>query len=508
MAKSAQSLIETQEQVERGLLLEALREAQDQLATTQFHMEEKLAGLDMMADSVGWTDISAIGRDDGPDLVQLKRRSKQIRSGMTLSPHLKQGLVLRTDRVWAEPITYQGVPGLNGTATGRGVADVGVRFNHPLNQNYVFGPQARAQREAALYSDGNYFLLGDDATRLLAPMPMTEITADLRNPERAYEIWAYRRTWYDYSVDRLNPTERNEWVYTDLFKDKQQGSIRYDGKDETVSTGKTIIDGSVNKLAGWAYGFPDAGGVIEWARLYSEFMKAGKSMSDAMARIWGQVKKDIAAGVPSAAAKVAGMTGYGNTTVQSGSELAPLSTAGRSYDFRAGLDILAIVAAGLGVSVVALSSNPGAAGASYGAAQVLSLPERLSTQFRRDWHIQYDVRVLRWMGAKNPEATWPPLVDGAELLRLSQAAQIAWNSGLYEPIEAKENFEHARNNYSEVDPVPDGVLIPNNAKSLPRRDIDPETPGASSAPSGQGQGTGIGDNPGASNDLRSDLVSD
>lgn len=506
MPKASQTTVG--ETAEIAALTEALREAQDQLATTQFHLEERLSGLDLMADSVGWTDVTGVSNDDGPTLDQLKKRSKQIRSAVALSPHLGQGLRLRAERVWAEPITYRGVPGLNGEATGRGIADVGSRVNDPLNHQYVFGPSARYEREAALYSDGMYFLLGEDSSRRLAAIPLSEISADYRNPERASEIWAYRRSWYDYSNGTINPTERVEWVFTDLFKDKQTESIKYNGKTEPVATGKTLIDGSVNSQVGWAYGFPDAGAVIEWARIYSEFMKSGKSMSDAMARIWAQVKKDVASGVPSAAARVAGMSGFGNIQVGAGTEFAPLSTAGRSYDFAPGLHLLAIVAAGLGVSVVALSSNPGAAGASYGAAQVLSLPERLSTQFRRDWHVQYDVRVLRYLGAKKPEAYWPPLVDGAELLRLSQAAQLAWNSGLYSPEEAKEQFEHARNNYSDVDPVPDGVLLPNNEASWERSDIDPKDGPATSttqAP-GQGQSTGIGDNPGGSNDTRTDTI--
>lgn len=503
MPKATQNTVGETNEI--ATLTEALREAQDQLATTQFHLEERLSGLDLMAESIGWTDITGVSNDDGPTLEQLKKRSKQIRSGVALSPHLGQGLRLRTDRVWAEPITYQGVPGMHGVPTGRGVPDVGARVNDPLNHQYVFGMSARAEREAALYTDGMFFLLGDDSSKRAAPIPLSEISADYRNPERSSEVWAYRRSWLDYSGGAAHPVERVEWVFTDLFKDKQTESISHNGKSEPVATGKTLIDGKVNSQVGWAYGFPDAGAVVEWARIYSEFMKSGKSMSDAMARIWAQVKKDVASGVPSAAARVAGMSGFGNTQIGSGSDLAPLSTAGRSYDFAPGLHLLAIVAAGLGVSVVALSSNPGAAGASYGAAQVLSLPERLATQFRRDWHVQYDLRVLRWMGARKPEAYWPPLLDGSELMRLSQAAQLAWNSGLYSPEEAKRQFEQARNNYSEVTPVPDGVLIPNSKYSLARQDIDADGTSGVGAP-GQGQSTGIGDNPGGSNDTRTDTI--
>jgi hypothetical protein len=503
----AAKLVETQQEVEMNTLREATVMALAELETTQFHLEEKLSGLSLIAESVGWTDITSLTKDDGPSLDQLKRRSKQIRSAIALNAHLHQALALRTDRVFADPCTYSGVPGLNETPVGRGVINVGDRFNSTINQYYVFGPQARVEREAALFSDGMYFVVGDDSTRELSTLPLSEISGDFRNPERSWEVWAYRHSWWDYSQGELNPTEQAEWIFTDVFKSKAQGraTIKYAGKDEPVNHGKTIIDGKVNSQVGWAYGFPDAGGVIEWARLYSEFMKSGKAMSDAMARIWAQVKNESSKGASNAAAKMADMSGFGNVNAGVNADLAPLATAGRSYDFEKGLHLLSVVAAGLGVSVVALSSNPGAAGGSYGAAQVLTLPERLSTQMRRTWHAEFEKRVLRYLGAKSPDVKWPPLVDGSELLRLSQAAQTTWNSGLYKPEEAKAKFEQAWGNFNTPQPVPDGVLIPNNEKSLPRKDIDTDGAGAKNG-TGQGQGTGIGDNPGVQNDMRDDLV--
>lgn len=511
----AKDIIETQQSTQNALLMEALMEMRQELfeaSDRAERLEESLSGLDLMSENIGWTEIGAYG-DDGPSLSQLKRRAKQIRNGLALSPHLKQGGMLRSERVWSDEPTYSGVPGLNGTPTGRGVADAGRRVNDPLNQHHVFGNRARTEREAALYTDGHYFLIGDDSTRQLRPMSLSSITADYRNPEDGAEIWAYRRTWTDYSGDQSNPIDRSEWIFTDLFKSNEVSTIQYVGKRETVNRTKTIIDGAVNTQSGWAYGFPDAGAVVEYARMYSEFVKSGKRMSDAMARIWASVKTQSAAGSNAAAAKIAGMDGFGNTQTGVGADLVPLSSAGRSYDFDSGISLLAIVAAGIGVSVVALSANPGAAGGSYGAAQVLTLPERLSTQARRNWHSEYDVRVLKYLGAKDPKVTWRPLVDGSELLRLTQSAQTAWNSGLYEPKDGRALFDAAFNDRVGGN-VPDGILIPNNSYSEERTDIDPNGaaysgPDANRARNGTGQGqsTGIGDNPGASGDLRSDTIS-
>lgn len=509
-------LVETQQENEIAFLREALTESRNDMDVLSMRMEEKLSGLDLMMDQVGWSEISGFGQDDGPSLPQLKQRSKQIRNAVALSPHIKNGKEIRTNRVWSDPVRYENVPGLNGASTGRGTPDVGKFVNLPTNQHYVFGANARMERESALYSDGVYLLLGEKSSKKLSPIPLDEISADYRNPDNKAEIWAYRRQWNRWDGVNGRDVPMVRWYFTDLFDSEAVDSINYDGKPEKVDRKFNIIDGHVNTQSGWAYGFPDAGCVLEWAKKYSEFMRSGLKMTEAMARLWAQVKPATPAGGSVAGVKVASMEGFGNTAIST-NELAPLSTAGKAYDFGAGTQVLAIVAAGLAISVITLSANPGDAGGSYGAAQTLSLPERLATKMRRDWHSEYDERILRWMGAKEPKAVWPVLVDGAELYRLKQSAQLDWNSGLYEPEEAKAKFEAAEGNFTPVEKsmIPDGVLVPNNEYSEPRSDIDPggnsyAGPDSNQRPvqaggTGQGVSNGTGGDQ-VANDTRSDTI--
>lgn len=502
----AQSIVETQQEVELATLRESLKQLGSEYETLSFRMEERLQGLDsMMRDELGWTSILGGSNDDGPSLDQLKKRSKQIRNGMSLNPHLHNGSELLANRVWADMPRYSGVPGLNGEPVRTGVPDIGKYVKDPVNQNYVFGAGARKERSRAQFSDGVYLLLGDNRTRRMHPIPLWELTGTYVNPENSSEVWAYRRSWDRWDSAQAKSVPEVRWYFTDLFYDKIVDTITYNGTVEQVDRGKTVIDGHVNRQVGWALGFPIAGTVVEWARKYSEFIRAGLNMSDAMARLWAQYTPATATAGANAGVKVAGQEGFGNTAVASGS-WTTLATAGKSYDFGAGTQVLAIVAAGLGVSVIALSANPGDAGGSYGAAQVLSLPERLATISQRGWEAEFDMRVLRWMGARDPLVTFPPLVDGAEAYRLKQGAQLSWNSGLYEPEEAKEKFEAADGNTGALRPVPDGVLIPGNRKSLALKDIDTDGQGSVQAGSGgQGQATGTG---GAvsSNDARTDTV--
>jgi hypothetical protein len=495
-----EDLVEGQKDIEKRMLEERLSELQSEFETTNFVLQEKLADLDRVMGDENWSSLLGYN-DEGPSLAQLQKRSKQIRNALALSPHVKRGAQLRSSYVWSSEIRYESVPGWDGAPVGRGVRDVGRLMREPLNRRYVFGSQARDEREKALYTDGGYLLLGDDRSRVLRPVPLTELTAYYTNPDNSNEIWAYRRQWYSFDASVGSDVSRAEWVYTDLFKDRETTNIRYNGVLEPVNRNATIIDGWVNTQDAWALGFPDAGCIIEWARIYSEFLKSGKIMTDAMARIWAVAKAQSGSGGQAVAAKIGNATGYGNTVV--GNELSPLSTAGRAYDFDAGRALISVVATGIEVSVIHLTSDPGAAGSSYGSAATLDLPSRLATESRRRWHEEFDERVLRWMGAVNPVARFAPMEDGAELFRKMQAIILKWNSGLYAPEEIKAEFELLAGR-AESGSIPAGVLIPNNELSAARRDIDPVS--ATVNTPGQGANTGVGENPDGADDMRDDTL--
>lgn len=497
----AKNIIETQQNVQVGMLEEALSDIRGRYETVEFELQERLVELDQVMGADQWMPLSSYS-SEGPDLGQLQSRSKQIRAAVTLNPHVKRGLRLRTSYVWSDAVEYDDVPGLNGEPLGRGVPNVGARVLNPLNQRYVFGVQARDERESALYTDGGFLLIGDDADKTLRPLPLNQIAGYYANDEDPSEIWAYRRQWFT-----ENGTQAHvEWVYTDLFKGNQTSAINYNGVLEPVNKRKTIIDGWVNTQPGWALGFPDAGCIVEWARIYSEFIKSGKLMTDAMARIWATAKAQSSAGAQAVAAKVANSPGFGKITA--GAELAPLATAGKAYDFDAGRALISIVATGVEVSVVHLTSDPGASGGSYGSAATLDLPTRLAVEARRRWHEAFDERVLRWLGAKNAKATFGIIEDGAEMYRKIQGIVLKWNTGLYEPYEVKRQLEMLAGNVDGWKHIPEGVLLPNNVQSAPRQDIDTDaaTVSAVVASPDQGVSNGAGSHDGLGMDLRDDTI--
>ena len=494
MAKETITEVEQKEQIAE--LKSALTDISERYSTVDFVLQERLVELDRVMGNDAWLPITSYGQE-GPSIEQLILRSNQIRVAATLNPHVKRGAKLRSSYVWSDQIDYSGVPGM-GEPAGRGQPNVGARVDDPINQRYVFSALAREERELSLYTDGGFLLAGDDATRQLRPIALNQISGLYTNDDDPSEVWAYRRLWYTDG----GKTPNVEWIFTDLFKDKQTDAIIYNGNEEFVNRRKTMIDGWVNTQPGWTLGFPDAGCIVEWAKIYSEFIKSGKIMTDAMARIWATAKAQSSTGASQVAAKMGNATGYGKVAV--GNELAPLSTAGKAYDFDAGRALIAIVATGIEVSVIHLTADPGASGSSYGSAATLDLPTRLAVEARRRWHEQYEERVLRWLGARNPRAKFPPIADGAELYRKTQAVVLKWNTGLYTADQIKNELQLLVGDPMPSD-IPDGVLIPNNEYSLGRADIDMDMSAMVGSPD-QGQSNGTGSMDGLGMDLRNDTI--
>lgn len=503
MAKSTQ-IVETQAEVERKLLETTLQEVHKTLQNKEFQfdvLQEKLAHLDLMMEQQGWTGINEYD-EEGPSLVQVTREAKKIRNLAALNSWVKSGLRLRKDYIWEGGIHYDNIPKTDDRRSK--TVNVQSLIDHPINQKYFFGHQAREERESALYTDSQALYLGDDNSKLLRPLSLGEITADYRNPDDSSEIWAYRRTWNYYPQGSATPTVRNRWYFRHAFWDMKTRAINYNGENEEVAQTVRVFGEPVNSQIGWAYGIPDALAAIPWVKMYRDFIVNGFTVTAAMAQIWAVAKQNAQAGADNATAVIGG-GGVGRVAVLGESNsLNPLSTAGQAYDFEKGRSIIAAAASAIGISAIALTADTSAAGSSYGSAQTLDLPTRLGMQARRNFHVDLDKEVLKWMGADDPKVWFTPYDDATELFRAVQAIRMKWDSGVYSPEEIKKMYEELEGRYGPVT-VPDGVLIPNNEKSLPRKDIDTDSAGSPTGPGtpGQGQSSAAGQ-AGASGDLRTD----
>lgn len=420
--------------------------------------------------------------DDGPSLEQTKDAAARIREMAALDGIVKNGLKARTAHIWRGGIHYDGV---RGRKQGKGV-DVRARINNPVNQRNFFGATAHEEREAALYSDSQPFYVGDERDWTIRQIPISEITADYRNPEYSGEIWAYRRAWMDYTKDAKGE-KRVEWIWVNAFWDKRTPRIQYNNEAEPVALKKRMFGDPVNSNVGWGYGTADALAAIRHASEYDAAMNAGLDVTEGLARIIGSLKNNDPAGAKDAAVKVGANGAFGNLAATGlNNEIMMFQTAGNAYDFNRLLPVLARFASAIGVSVIEVSANPGNAGGSYGAARSMTPVTEAMVTSRREYHVALDREVLLWLGAKADELdVWfDPIIAPTEKYRAEQIIESRMGTGLYKGIEIKRMHAvlDGRNPDLVTEP-PEGWMLPNNENSGMRRDIDPNLSGTGADPS-------------------------
>lgn len=471
--------------------------------------EELSAVQAMMArDEIGWTAISSF-TDSAPgmSLRQLKDSSKQIRELAVGNPLVKRGLALRYSYVWSKGVSIPGVDEDTGTRAGR-KTDLENFYRNPINQDNVFNDAAHQAMENSASTDGCYLLVGDNSTKTLRSIPISEVAAVYVNPEFTGEVWAVLREW---TPNPASTNVRRRWYYSDQFTGTRQASIEDEtGKSVPVDKTKTLLDFWVNRQTGWALGVPDALSAVPWVRVYTELVMNGKTMTEALSRFVSKVKVGSKAGANNVGVKMGG-SGVGQTAaIGQGNEMDIFSSAGKTYDFNGIRPVAALVATALEVSIVHLLSDPGAAGSSYGSASNLDLPTKRAMVARQNAWKSYIERVIKWGTDKNLNVAFPSL-DDPDPYREAQVVALAWNSGTTHADEIRPRFLDVAGVSSKHDSAPEGVLLPNNEKSLARQDIDADgsEPTTSTASPDQGTSSGAGGTDSTlNNDERTDNISE
>ena len=504
-------LIETQDSTEKHMLREqvvSLASQSEQLAESLSQVQAMLSKEDQ-----GWKGVFANATEDGLSLDDLRKWSIEIRNAVVGNSHIKRGLSLRSSYVWQDGIQYR-EDTIPSEGRGKG-ANVRKAIDLPLNKRNYFNQSARAKKEGRLYYDGIALYEGNDTTKILHSIPLREITDDYRDRKHSADVMAYRHTWTQFPRGGGAGVVMNEWIFTDTFIDMRRPTIEYEGKTEKVSQTTRIFDQVANGMDDFAYGSPDALAALLWSRIAKNLYMNGVVMTDALATFAFKATVASKNGAENVSMKLANAEGAGNTaTVGGANDLVPLSSAGKGYDFLSFQPVIAIIAASLDVSAVALTSDSSSAGG-QASVSTLDLPTRLAMEARRAEHVEFEKRILSWMGAPAAEVYFQTLTDPTDLYRAQQGQAIKLGTGLYTPEEIKIALEKLEGNHNPVVTIPDGFLMPNNLKSLEAtaKANASATPEPASATNGGGmaptQGSGAGFTGGGSgdqnaNDVRTD----
>lgn len=437
----------------------------------------------------GWLEMTSgvTGNSDveGPDMDLIKEASNTAREMVHGSPMISRGLDLRTSYVWSKGIVLEDASPESSTDSKRGRKSKKEKFlTDNKIQRYVLGPEAHKDMEAAAFTDGHFFFLGDDRKRTGHPIPLSEIDMVYLDPEYAGEVLAYRRNYKEYKTDG-NTVQHIVWYYVDTHtgdRKNPQGSEQRDNNVTIrVDTEKTLFVKSFNSMIGWPLGVPDSLTALKWARLYAEMVNDGKVVSKANAKFVYKVKNSGPKGATNAAAKASSAPGVGNVaSLGNNNDLISIPQANRSYDFNGLRPIAAQAATAMNVSVIHLLSDPGAAGSSYGSASNLDLPTKRAMVSRQSEWVGFLERILKWGTDRDIKVSFPSL-DDPDPYREMQLVTMGWNSGTIHPEEMRARTIQIGQFTPDKTKSPQGIMIPNNSKSLNRADIDNDSAGDSSS---------------------------
>lgn len=476
----------------------ALAETLEAVENDRERLSEALSNAVLMLrqDDVGWALPGGDGDYDGLDLSDLQKWSSEIRTSLTgtrekaPNPHMRNGLMLRHSYIWDGNIHYADVP-----ASRQGKANVQNLIDNSSNKRLFFSPSSRRRREHALYADGLYLVIGENKTHKLRPVSLGEITDTHRDKLYENEIVAYRWTRNEIVGNTVDRKERSYWVFVDWFEGTIPTTINYEGEKEPVLKTHTAFDLHANRPDGAAFGSPDAIAALVWARIIRDLIMNGVKMQDALAMFAFRATSGTKEGQQAAALELSKAQEAGSTATLGGdNNLTPMSSAGRGYDFGSIGFVVSTMAASLHVSGIALSANTSLAGSSYGAAKTLDLPGRMAMQTRRAEHVEFDERILTWLGAPDATAYFDNYDDATDEYRSVQASMLAWTTGTLTPEGFRQELETIYGR-KLAGGIPPGVIIPNNKKSLPpAAPAAPPTPPAAiqTAAPNQGKSDGTG----------------
>lgn len=439
-------------------------------------------------DDEGWSN-PLFGSDpiQGLSLENLKDWGRKIRPSVVGAPWIGQGFRLRYSYVWRDGMQYADLP-----ASKKKLMDTAQ------NQANFFGVSARRKRELSLYADGVAFWIGNSSTKQLEAIPLAQITDQFLDPNGSGEIWAYRREWTERSLTTGKAKDIVRWYFSDLFVDKRVKTIKVDegSQREQVDQQHVIFAQNANPMTGMAYGSPDALAAYVWNDVVRDSYYDGITMTRAMATFAFKASVGSKKAGEDGSLKYAGPEGPGSTAVLGvTNDLVPMSSAGKGYDFTTLRSLTAIIAASLGISNIALTADTAAAGSSYGAAQTLETPVQFAMEVRREEHVEFEARILAWMGAKNASAYFIPFASDSDIYRKVQAAILKWNTGLYSEEEMKAELSAILGDPTST-PVPKGVMLPNNEKTVKAQQPKEQTSSTPAPDQGSSNGTGGQDSSG------------
>lgn len=400
------------------------REALQKLAM----LEENMADVVLALDNVGWNIVGEELDTNEIPLETIRTKAKTTRALLVLNPIAKRGVSVRGAYIWGGGVAFDGL-------------DEKAKFvKNKTNQKYLLSPQAWAEMEACLATDGNFFLLvNKGAVRKanadkakVARVPIQQITGTVSDPDNPEDVWFYKREWTTTinNTSQIQDPKPQVAYYPAIDYDETNGRPR-NIRNAKVVWDSAIAHQAVNKQVGWRWGVGDLVAVIFWLGAHKKFLEMSAQLVQAYSRFAFKATQPTAAGAKATAAKVAAqpsinpLTGQpndvgGTAVLSGGANLQAIGRTGGSVDFSAGLPLAGYVAAGLEIPLTELLAD--ASNANRSSAETLNGATNKTMKARQELHKRFFENIFSYLGMEDVSVNFPP-IESEQLLRVMQAIQ-------------------------------------------------------------------------------------
>lgn len=400
-------------------MAEMSKQFHDAFANQQSQFDEAIGDLALRIDEIGWNPINDF-EDNGISLDALKAASATLQDMVSTNPIMKRAAQLRHGYVFGRGMLFSEVK-----PAAQKIMD--KRFN----KRALFSMPAWEELNRAKFTDGNVFVLRDHATEEYYRIPLDEITGAVTDPQSAERVRFLQRTYTEYNQASQNDPGKQVVVWYKVYgyEEPTKGRVTKIGEHK-IDRSKTMYFEPANRLVGHTWGIPDGYAAMVWVIAYSEYLKNNSKLVKAYAQIAYKASNKTAAGGQQTSATLAVPGGVAGTAVLGqAQDLVPMPRAGSDVSFENGRPLAAMVAASLGVSVVALLSDPGAAGSSYGSAQTLDAPTIIGMASLQDGWKMFFEDILDDIKSKNATVEFPA-IENDPVYRQIEAIRGAVTDGL------------------------------------------------------------------------------
>lgn len=366
-------------------------------------LSEALSDLELAAEDRGWKVASLeLDREFSRDGLTNVVRNCSVMA--IASPMIKRGLQLRTGYVWGQGVTVaaRAADGADQDVN----AVVQAFWDDESNQKSLTSPEAQEKLERKLGTQGNviFTFFPDPLTGRVQvrTTPLDEVVDKISNPDDRDDVWFFLRSYtstvlevgYGGGIRRRNEVRRvlhpalGHWPTT-RPKVIDRLPVLWD---------QPMLHVKVNEPDHGKWGIPDAYAALPWARAYEGFLTDWARLVKALSKFAWRLTGDKASKAKRAAQTMvsamprqpistlsdpAGQGGVGQVAAGGpGVNLEAIPKSGATIDSGSGRPLAAMVAAGMGVSVVDLLADPGVTGA-RAVAETLDKPVVLEMNGRR-----------------------------------------------------------------------------------------------------------------------------